>query len=305
MLKMQNKDIKEKEELNDNADLIFCFESIVILEEALTKLNYIGNFTYSNSASVMSNSIGQQIENKMKHQRELENDFEKLIVEKSSKTELLEEKEINELSNEIKRCAKNLKDSTNDICKSLEENPDIPLNLKKSKNNKNSIIEKINEIKTDLVNGSFDKFELILLEIEKNSIKIDEKRKREMHLLGELKKLNEILFKEESDYIKDTKNLENRLVIEKKILAKTKMEEQIFMEYRKNELNALKTFKKKKFNDGQSLLEKDIVEKNKEKVFYIFSFIQFNFDFNFYFYNFIVLFYISIRKKLTLLMIMY
>ncbi len=261
-----HKDKKEKEEQNENADLIFCFESIVILEEALNKLNYIGNYTYSNSANVMSNSIGQQIENKMKLQRELEKNFEGLINEKSSMTELLEESKINELIRQIGVCAKELKKSTNDICKSLSENPDIPMNLKKSKNDKELIMGKINDIKGDLVNGSLEKFMLILQGIEANSIKIDEKRAREMELFEELRKLNDVLAKEESDYIKDTKNLEGRLVSEKKKLAKTKMEENIFMTYRKNQVNALKMLKKANFRDDQLNIEKKIGDKKEDKV---------------------------------------
>jgi hypothetical protein len=214
----------------------------------------------------MSNSIGQQIENKMKLQRELEKTFEGLIQDKSGKTELLEEKKINELIGQIQKCAIDLKKSTNDICKSLSENPDIPVNLKKSKEDKNVIISKINDVKGDLVNGSFEKFGLILSEIEKNSIKIDDKRAREMYLFEELRKLNDVLAKEESDYIKDTKNLENRLISEKKKLAKTKMEESIFKDYRANQVEALKTLKKTNFKDDQLNMDRKIIEKNKEKV---------------------------------------
>ena len=68
---MQQHKKDNKDEAAENImDLTFCFETLVIIEEALNKLNYIGNFTYSNSANVMSNSIGQQIENKMRVQRD-------------------------------------------------------------------------------------------------------------------------------------------------------------------------------------------------------------------------------------------
>ena len=50
-----------------HSDLIFCFEERVVLEEAIQKLNYISNFTSSNSANAMSKSIGQQIDNFERH----------------------------------------------------------------------------------------------------------------------------------------------------------------------------------------------------------------------------------------------
>jgi hypothetical protein len=66
--------------------------------------------------------------------------------------------------------------------------------------------------------------------------------------------------------LKETKNLENRLQAEKKKLAKTKMEENIFKGYRKNQLDALKTLKKTNFQDYEVTLNKEIIDKNKEKV---------------------------------------
>jgi hypothetical protein len=261
-----NKDKDSKEE--PAIDLTFCFEAIIIIEEALNKLNYIGNYTYSNSANVMSKSIGQQIDNKMKRQQELEKEFEDLIKEKWSMTELVDQEEINELIKRIGKCAEDLKASTNNICKSLAENPDIPANLKKAKEDKNIITNKLNDIKEDLISGNLKKFNDIIEEINMNSIKIEEKRKREMQLFEQLKKLNDDLAKEEAEYIKDSKNLNNRLVAEKKKLAKTKMEENIFKEYRKNELDALKSLKEFNFKENDLKLTKDIDDKLKEKVKY-------------------------------------
>lgn len=264
---MQNKDKKDKEEPAENImDLTFCFETLTIVEEALNKLNYIGNFTYSNSANVMSNSIGQQIEIKMKVQRDLEKKFEDLIIEKSGKTELLEEKKISHLVTQIQSCAEELKKSTNDICKSLSENPDIPKNLLKAKEDKNVIMVVLNDIKEDLINGKTERFDSTVDNIVRNSIKIEEKRSDEMRLFKHLRNLNEELTKEETEFLKETKNLENRLQAEKKKLAKTKMEENIFKGYRKNQLDALKTLKKTNFQDYEISTNKEIIDKNREKV---------------------------------------
>lgn len=266
---MQHKEKKEtKDELVENViDLTFCYEAITIIEEGLSKLNYIGNYTYSNSANVMSNSIGQQIENKMRVQRDLEKKFEDLIIEKSGKTELLEENKIKKLISKIQNCAEELKKSTNDICKSLSENPDIPKNLMKAKEDKNIITGVLNDIKSDLIYGKTEKFDGIINDIVKNSIKIEEKRSDEMRLFKELRLLNEELSKEEGEFVKETKNLENRLGLEKKKLAKTKMEENIFKGYRKNQLDALKTLKKTNFQDYEVTIKKEIKDKMKEKVF--------------------------------------
>jgi len=88
----------------NHVDLTFCFEERVVLEEAINKLNYIKDLkeiTSSNSANAMSKSIGQQIDNLMRNQQKLEKEFEDLIVQKTKKVELVDQKSINELINRI------------------------------------------------------------------------------------------------------------------------------------------------------------------------------------------------------------
>jgi hypothetical protein len=263
---MQNKDKDKEQESGPLIDLTFCFEAMIILEEALNKLNFIGTYTYSNSANAMSKSIGQQIDRLMRHQQELEKEFEELILEKTSKVDLIDQTKIMELTDKIQKCAKDLKDSTNNICKSLAENPDIVVNLDKAKDDKELIKINLEIIKQDLINGNFNEFTNILERIKINNINIEELRKKEMSLFERLRKLNEDLQKEEQEYIKDSKHLNNKLVIAKKELAKTKMEMNIQRDYRKGYLEALKNLKETNFRDSELHLQRDIEVKNQEKV---------------------------------------
>jgi hypothetical protein len=264
---MHNNKDKEPQKIGGAAiDLTFCYESLVVLDEAIKKLDYIGNCTYSNSAHTMSKSIGLQIDKLMKHQQELEKEFERLIKEKTSKVELVDQESINELVGRIQTCAEDLKLSTNNICKSLAENPDIPLNLKKAKDDKNMIKIKLDNIKDDFICGSFTMFDNIKNEILRNNVNIEEQRKIEMSLFERLRRLNEDLSKEQIEYDKDQKNLNNKLANKKKELAKTKMESNIVREYRFKELDALKTLKESNFDDSEINLLKEIDDKTKEKV---------------------------------------
>jgi hypothetical protein len=264
---------EEKEQIEPKMDLTFCWQSMIIIEETLNKLNYVGNYTYSNSKGAMSKSIGQQIDNKMKRQQELEKDFENLILQKSKKVDLIEEKEINDLVEKIKSRADDLKVSTLNICKSLAENPNIPKNLEKAKDDQKLIISKIVDMKSDLVYGQTKKFDEITQEIIRNSINIEEKRKDEMNKFKKFKKLNEDIKKEEEDYVKDQKEMNKRLFKMKNTLAQTKLEENIFTEYRKNQINALDNLYRTNFNDEEKKLAKDIEDRTKERVNLIFYFI--------------------------------
>lgn len=106
----------------------------------------------------MSKSIGMQIDKLIETQSKLEIEFDALIKKKTKLTELVDQEKINDLVKQIKDVARNLKNSTNDICKSLSENPDIPQNLKKAKDDKDNIKKKLEEIKEDLRNGSMEVF---------------------------------------------------------------------------------------------------------------------------------------------------
>ena len=260
--KSKNKDDKE-EELP--VDLTFCFQAGIILNEALKKAEYIGAFTVSNSKSAMSKMIGIQIDNKLKKQQEFEKKFQSLISEKAKKINLTEEEEINKLNEEIKLCAEDLKSSINDISKTLSENPDIPKNLIKAKRDQKIMINDLKKLQGDFVIGKLNNFNQIIESYVGQQINIDELRKEEMKYFRELKVLNENLSKEEADYNKDQIEMNQSLLRMKKMLAKTKLEENIFYQYEENHIKALSALHESNFREEEKKMRREIEEKEKEK----------------------------------------
>ena len=260
--KSKNKDDKE-EELP--VDLTFCFQAGIILNEALKKAEYIGAFTVSNSKSAMSKMIGIQIDNKLKKQQEFEKKFQSLISEKAKKINLTQEEEINKLNEEIKLCAEDLKSSINDISKTLSENPDIPKNLIKAKRDQKIMINDLKKFQGDFVIGKLNNFNQIIESYVGQQINIDELRKEEMKYFRELKVLNENLSKEEADYNKDQIEMNQSLLRMKKMLAKTKLEENIFYQYEENHIKALSALHESNFREEEKKMRREIEEKEKEK----------------------------------------
>ena len=261
--KYKNKDDKDLEELP--VDLTFCFQAGIILNEALKKAEYIGAFTVSNSKSAMSKMIGIQIDNKLKKQQEFEKKFQSLISEKGKKINLIEEEEINRLNEEIKLCAEELKSSTNDICKTLEENPDIPKNLIKAKRDQKIMINDLKKFQADFVIGKLNNFNQVVDSYISQRINIDDLRKDEMKYFRQLKVLNENLSKEEADYNKDQIEMNQSLLRMKKLLAKTKLEENIFYQYEENHIKALSALHESNFKEEEKKMRREIEEKEKEK----------------------------------------
>ena len=260
--KSKNKDDKE-EELP--VDLTFCYQAGIILNEALKKAEYIGAFTVSNSKSAMSKMIGIQIDNKLKKQQEFEKKFQSLISEKAKKINLTQEEEINKLNEEIKLCAEDLKSSINDISKTLSENPDIPKNLIKAKRDQKIMINDLKKFQGDFVIGKLNNFNQIIESYVGQQINIDELRKEEMKYFRELKVLNENLSKEEADYNKDQIEMNQSLLRMKKMLAKTKLEENIFYQYEENHIKALSALHESNFREEEKKMRREIEEKEKEK----------------------------------------
>ena len=261
--KYKSKDDKDAEELP--VDLTFCFQANIILNEALKKAEYIGAFTVSNSKSAMSKMIGIQIFNKLKKQQEFEKKFQSLISEKAKKINLIEEEEINKLNDQIKECAEELKSSTNDICKTLSENPDIPKNLIKAKRDQKIMINDLKKFQGDFVIGKLNNFNQIIESYESQRINIDDLHKEEMKYFKELKILNENLSKEEADYNKDQIEMNQSLLRMKKMLAKTKLEENIFYQYEENHIKALSALHESNFKEEERKMRREIEEKEKEK----------------------------------------
>ena len=261
--KHKNKDDKDQEDLP--VDLVFCFQSGIILQDLLKKADYIGTYTTSNSKSKMSKMIGSQIDMKLKNQQELEKIFDSLIIEKTSKIDLVEEDAINKLNVEINKYAEELKSSTNSICKTLDENPDIPKNLIKAKRDQKIMVTDLSKFFDDFILGKLNNFNAVIENYNNKKINIDSLRKEEMKYFRELKQLNENLAKEEADYNKDQLEMNQNLLRMKKLLAKTKLEENLFIEYQKNQIAALSALHKSNFKEEENKMRKEIKDKEEEK----------------------------------------
>ena len=209
--------------------------------------------------------IGIQIDNKLKKQQEFEIKFQNLILEKAKKINLIEEEEINKLNEEIKVCAEELKSSTNDICKTLLENPDIPKNLIKAKRDQKIMINDLKKFQADFVIGKLNNFDEVVESYINQRINIDDLRKEEMKYFRQLKILNENLSKEEADYNKDQLEMNQSLLRMKKLLAKTKLEENIFYQYEENHIKALSALHESNFREEEKKMRREIEEKEKEK----------------------------------------
>ena len=86
-----------------------------------------------------------------------------------------------------------------------------------------------------------------------------------MKYFRELKQLNENLAKEENDYNKDQAEMNQNLFRMKKLLAKTKLEENMFIDYETNHINALSALHLSNFKEEENKMRKEIEDKKNER----------------------------------------
>jgi hypothetical protein len=145
------------------------------------------------------------------------------------------------------------------------EMPDIPKNLLKAKRDQKIMINDLKKFQGDFVIGKLNNFEKIITSYINQRINIDDLHKEEMKFFRQLKALNENLSKEEANYNKDQLEMNHSLLRMKKMLAKTKLEENIFYQYEENHIKALSALHESNFKEEERKMRREIEEKEKEK----------------------------------------
>ena len=127
------------------------------------------------------------------------------------------------------------------------------------------MINDLKKFQGDFVIGKLNNFEEIINSYISQRINIDDLRKEEMNFFKQLKVLNENLSKEEADYNKDQLEMNQSLLRMKKLLAKTKLEENIFYQYEENHIKALSALHESNFKEEENKMRREIEEKEKER----------------------------------------
>jgi IQ domain-containing protein G len=129
----------------------------VILEGQLEKLSYLDALK-SNMGDEMAEMMSQEITRVMEQQRHLEKEYARLVTLRSELKGLSNKHKLQDIRQEILKVAKELKDSTRTLCRQLQDNPDVDGNQRKIKQDKNDLIEKLEQLNAEFRELSFGQF---------------------------------------------------------------------------------------------------------------------------------------------------
>jgi hypothetical protein len=127
------------------------------------------------------------------------------------------------------------------------------------------MINDLKKFQNDFVVGKLDNFNQVIESYISQRINIDDLRKEEMKYFRELKILTDNLAREEIDFNKDKSEMKQSISRMKKLLAKTKLEENIFFKYEENHIKALTALHESNFQEEERKMKREIEEKEKEK----------------------------------------
>jgi hypothetical protein len=99
--------------------------------------------------------------------------------------------------------AKELKDSTRTLCRQLQDNPDVDGNQKKIKQDKNDLIEKLEQLNAELRELSFGQFRSDIRAGLDSQGEFDRLRNDEKDLNHEIKRLNDDFKRAQDEYAKE------------------------------------------------------------------------------------------------------
>jgi hypothetical protein len=198
---------------------------IAVLEDAVEKLTFLDSITPDvlQHRDELSKFIGDEIQRTMNEQRALESRYEELIEKRAVVKGMHNKNRYKEIQDEIQDISRALRESTNNLVRSLKENPNVSGNLIKVQRDRTELRDLFVRVNQEIRDRGT--YHAITHRVdEENSSKI---------------RFNQLKTREKA--LRDTvERLQTQLVDEQKSFAKTTMEQKLAIAQLKDELQSIK-----------------------------------------------------------------
>merc|ERR1719183_14184 len=217
-----------------------AFRAQVLLEEALKKLHFLTSI--SSSASVhgdeLTQFMGDEISRIIQEQRDLEKKYEDLIGQRGQLKGLCNKAMFKETQTEIQTVANQLKESNNNLCRNLKENPNVQGNLLKMQAERTQVQEWFEETRADLAEMSFANL-VAKVDAEKRAQeRLSEVKRKEREASANVKQLESELQREIAENDKETKLANQEIKELKNELQQSKTISDIEFKFEEKKLRA-------------------------------------------------------------------
>lgn len=182
---------------------------VAILEDAVEKLSFLDSITPDvlQHRDELSKFIGDEIKRTMDEQNALEARYEELIEKRAAMKGLGNKNKYKEVQEEIEDISRALKDSTNNLVRSLKENPNVSGNLIKVQRDRTELRDLFVRVNQELRDrGTYTAITHRVDEENTAKIRFNQLKTREKSLRDTVTKLQEQLSDEQRSFAKNTQD---------------------------------------------------------------------------------------------------
>ena len=180
---------------------------VAILEDAVEKLSFLDSITPDvlQHRDELSKFIGDEIQRTMNEQQGLEARYEELIEKRAAMKGMHNKNKYKEVQEEIQDISRALRESTNNLVRSLKENPNVSGNLIKVQRDRTELRDLFVRVNQELRDrGTYQAITHRVDEDNAQKIRFNQVKTREKALRDTVEKLQEQLLDEQRTFAKTT-----------------------------------------------------------------------------------------------------
>jgi hypothetical protein len=180
---------------------------VAILEDAVEKLTFLDSITPDvlQHRDELSKFIGDEIQRTMNEQQSLEARYEELIEKRAAMKGMHNKNKYKEVQEEIQDISRALRESTNNLVRSLKENPNVSGNLIKVQRDRTELRDLFVRVNQELRDrGTYQAITHRVDEENAAKIRFNQVKTREKALRDTVERLQEQLLDEQRTFTKTT-----------------------------------------------------------------------------------------------------
>jgi len=182
---------------------------IAVVEDVVEKLGFLDSITPDvlQHRDELSKFIGDEIKRTMDEQKSLEARYEELIEERAAMKGMHNKNKYKEVQEEIEDISRALKDSTNNLVRSLKENPNVSGNLIKVQRDRTELRDLLVRVNQELRDrGTYTAITYRVDEENAAQVRFNQLKTREKSLRDTVSNLQEQLTEEQRSFTKTTQD---------------------------------------------------------------------------------------------------
>mmetsp|Transcript_31963 Transcript_31963/g.28326 ORF Transcript_31963/g.28326 Transcript_31963/m.28326 type:complete len:342 (+) Transcript_31963:1-1026(+) len=206
--------------------------------------------------------MSEEISRVMTEQRNLEKKYARLGQSRANLKGLKNKQKLQEVIEEIKDTAKDLKESTRALCRVLKDNPDINGNQAKIRNDRTELIGIMDDLLIQMKDLSYGKYKETVIQGHENFEKLGKLRKEEKELQTKIKQVTTEHKEKNAESWAEFEETEKEIKLLEKNLNDSKTDSDLLLKYLQDKADGEEICQMRLFEQEETTLEDEIRDLN-------------------------------------------